>query len=211
MPSSQEILGLLTATAHRAMGVAIAWHVLVVAAVVALAFGWRPSSQRAAQLLSLPLLSVGLVAAATGNPFNALVFTVLAVVLAVLARHAPPEPARLASLPSLVIGSAMLAVGWVYPHFLDDLHPMTYLYAAPLGVVPCATLYLVIGSALVSPLGGRAWTAILALLGLIYGVTGVVLLGVVLDVGLVAGGLALSVTLLAHPPPATLRRAARAS
>ncbi len=210
MPTTADILALLTATAHRALGVAIIWHCLVLAAIVGLAAGWRPSSRRAAQLLSLPLLSVGVVAFATANPFNGIVFTLLPVVLVILARRASPEPARLASPAAVGIGVAMLAVGWFYPHFLDDLVTVSYLFAAPLGVVPCATLYLVIGTALVGGLGGRAWSGVLAALGLIYGVTGVAMLGVWLDVGLIAGGVALAVDLLVRPRGSRLDRTADA-
>lgn len=33
----------------------------------------------------------------------------------------------------------MLAIGWIYPHFLDG-PAVDYLHAAPVGLVPCPTL-----------------------------------------------------------------------
>jgi hypothetical protein len=71
----------------------------------------------------------------------------------------------------------------------------TYLYGAPLGVVPCPTLMAVLGLTL---LGGgfrsRAWSLTLVGLGLLYGVVGVAWFGVILDAILVAGAAALAAT-----------------
>jgi hypothetical protein len=67
-----------------------------------------------------------------------------------------------------------------------------YLYAAPTGVVPCPSLSLVVGFALLSGgLGSRAWSLALAIAGLFYGLFGVARLGVRLDIVLVGGSAAL--------------------
>lgn len=194
---------MLAASAHLGVPIAIAWHVAIVAVVIALDGGWRPTTARVRQLLSLPFLSVAVVSVASGNAFNQVAFTSLAVVFATLALAEPAEPAEPAQPGPpifIALGCTMIAIAWVYPHFLESLHPCTYLYAAPIGVVPSPTLYLVIGFALIGPVGGRAWMAILAALGILYGVTGVALLGVRLDIGLVVGGTALVVRLVAERP-----------
>jgi hypothetical protein len=54
------------------------------------------------------------------------------------------------------IGVSMIAFGWLYPHFLESHPATTYLFAAPTGVIPCPTLSLVIGFALLS--GGLVLT-----------------------------------------------------
>jgi hypothetical protein len=91
-------------------------------------------------------------------------------------------------------GVASLSYGWLYPHFLD-VDPIAYLVAAPVGLVPCPTLAVVIGVALLGGgLGSRAWSLVLAALGLFYGLFGVFRLGVLLDLGLL---LAATVLLLA--------------
>jgi len=215
MPSAERILEITTATAHRAIGIAAAWHVIALIAIVALALGWRPSRRRAAALLAAPFLSVGIVSVAGSNPFNGIVFCAAAVTLAVLARKDSPAPIAASSRAMSAVGSALAAVGWVYPHFLADLHPAVYLVAAPLGVVPCATLYFVIGAALALGIGTRGWRATLAALGMIYGVIGISVLGVALDAGLVAGALALAITMAeparrpAHPSTVWGRRDSR--
>ena len=94
----------------------------------------------------------------------------------------------------------MIAFAWIYPHFLEGLSPGTSLWAAPMGVIPCPTLSLVIGFALLfDGFGSRSWSLILAGVGLFYGLFGAARLGVVLDVVLVGGASALLVrTLLPH-------------
>jgi hypothetical protein len=82
----------------------------------------------------------------------------------------------------------MATFGLVYPHFTHTSSPFGYLYAAPTGLVPCPTLSLAIGVALIADgLGSRAFSLVLAAAGLFYGIFGVARLGVLLDVGLVAG------------------------
>jgi len=91
----------------------------------------------------------------------------------------------------------MIAFATFYPHFLSDRTPVAYLYAAPTGVIPCPTLSLVIGFALLGGgLRAPVWSSVLAAVGLFYGLFGVARLGVQLDVALIAGAatlLALSV------------------
>jgi hypothetical protein len=206
MPAPADILALLFASAQRALPVAVAWHVLGLAALVALARGWRPSTRLVGRLLGLPFLSVGGVSLATGNAFNGIVFTAAGLVLALLGWSASPERVRGRPAAAAALGIPLLAAGWFYPHFLPDLHPAAYLVAAPVGVVPCATLYVVVGLALVCRITGRAATGLLAMLALIYGLMGVAVLGVWLDVGLLAGALALAAGLRARSPLGTSRR-----
>lgn len=81
-----------------------------------------------------------------------------------------------------------MVFAWVYPHFLVGRSPLAYLVGSPMGLIPCPTLALVMGLALVAggP-GGRSTSLLLALAGLFYAVFGVARLGVVLDVALLAG------------------------
>jgi hypothetical protein len=76
----------------------------------------------------------------------------------------------------------------VYPHFLHTRTWAEYIYAAPLGLIPCPTLSAVIGATLIlGLLQSKAWSLAVALAGLLYGVIGVFRLGVGLDVALIAG------------------------
>jgi hypothetical protein len=196
MPDSTTILVGLSAIANRAIGAAIAWHVVVAIALIALAIGWRPSQRLARALIAAPLASVAAFALVFGNPFNGVMFAAGSVALAALARVGDRRPAQRGSAWASGIGIASIAFGWVYPHFLDG-HPTAYLIAAPLGLVPCPTLAAAIGFALLGGgLGARAWGLALAALGLFYGLFGVLRLGVRLDVGLVLGAITLLVTVL---------------
>jgi hypothetical protein len=196
MPSPSEILGGLKYIANAWSTYAIVWHGLIGAALTALVVGWRPTRRQAGVLLVLPLLSVSIFAARAGNPFNATLFAAAAIVLgaisARLADLALPRPSRAAAMT----GIAMIAFGWIYPHFLDG-PALRYLYAAPVGLIPCPTLSVVVGFALLAGgLGSRAWALVLASTGLFYGLFGAIRLGVRLDAGLIAGAAVLAVVAL---------------
>jgi hypothetical protein len=206
MPSAAEILANLRDVANGAVVVAALWHALLAAAGVALALGWRPSQRLAGRLLAAPLASVALVAIAFQNAFNAVVFALLAVTHFVLARQGSRDAVRVGSVSGTTAGLLMLGLGWIYPHFLADNGSWRYFYAAPAGVVPCATLYVVLGLALLGA-SPRAASTVLAAAGLFFGVFGVAVLGVRLDLGLVIGSLALGLQGVRRPLAARERPA----
>jgi hypothetical protein len=192
MPTPSAILDSLTRIANEAIALAITWHLVLAVVIVLLLASWRPMQRTARVLIAVPLLSVAALAAAFGNPFTALVLGAGAfalIAIGVTARSAPV--ARAGPLASLA-GSAAIAFGWFYPHFLDGGW-VRYLYASPFGLVPCPTLAVACGFALLGGgLGSRAWTFTLAALGLFYGGFGVLRLGVYLDVPLIAVAAALA-------------------
>ena len=192
MPSSDSIRAGLTAIANDWRSLAVAWHLMLFGLLLPVVAGWRPSSRFVAQLLTTPVLSVSAVGWISGNPFNAVVFAALAVVLASAAtglRNARLELAR----PWLVPGAALVAFGSTYPHFLSTESLAAYIYAAPFGLLPCPTLSVVIGITLMcGNFGSTVWTTTLMGAALLYGVLGVFRLGVVLDVGLLAGAMMLA-------------------
>ena len=194
MPSPEQILAGLSAISNKATTVAIIWHLLVLGGLVAVLGRWRPSRRTLAVLLVLPLLSVAGAAWAFGNPFNGTCFIVLAVALGVLGLRLPRVAASRGPTWTLVTGALIAGFGFFYPHFLESGSWLSYLYAAPTGLVPCPTISLVIGLALVADgLGSRAWCLTLAAAGLFYGLFGILRLGVYLDVGLLFGAAALFV------------------
>ena len=193
MPRAADILDGLSAIANQATGVAVAWHILIATALVALVSGWRPSQRTARLLIGMPLASVAAVAIAFANPFNGLVFTASALAMTALAMRGDRRPVWRGSAWTRAIGLVMIAFGWVYPHFLEG-PAIAYLYASPVGLVPCPTLAVAIGFALLgNGLGSRAWGLTLAAVGLFYGLFGVLRLGVFLDIALVGGAIALVV------------------
>lgn len=193
MPSATEILAGLTRIANEAVVVAMFWHLLVAASIVALWAGVRPSQRLASVLLSLPLASVAVLALVFDNPFNGAVLAFGAVGLALLAAVTPPSPpVALASTWSAWLGVGLVAFGWAYPHFLEGYPSIAYAYAAPLGVLPCPTLSLAVGAALAGGgLAGGWWRVALAVLASFYGLFGVIRLGVWIDGALLLGAAAL--------------------
>jgi hypothetical protein len=194
MPSSQVVLDGLRAIANTWQGLAIAWHVALAASLAALVLGWRPAKRLAGALFAIPLVSVSALAWLAGNPFNGTVFAILAVGLAGQAVRLPHGRVAVASPWHVAAGGLLTAFGWVYPHFLATQSPATYLYAAPLGLIPCPTLSALVGLALmIDGLGSRWWSMTLALGGAAYGLIGWLRLGVTIDVILLAGAVALGI------------------
>jgi hypothetical protein len=188
--------------ANRAYVLAIAWHVVVALAVVALLIGWRPTTRTARIALVTPLASVAALAFAFGNPFNGIVFAAATIALAAVGATGDSGTVSAGTSVTSVAGIFMIVFGWVYPHFLDG--PATaYFYAAPVGLVPCPTLSIAIGFALIgNGLGRRAWSGALAVLGIAYGAFGAIRLGVTLDLALVAGAVTLAAA--GHPRVAAI-------
>jgi hypothetical protein len=198
VPSRDALLTGLTAVANDWRGLAIAWHVAMATLFGAMLFSrWRPSSRLLGQLLAAPLLSVGVVAGVSGNHFNAIVFTILALLFASASAGLSGTPVQLASHGWMAGGVALIVFGSTYPHFLNAGSRMTYLYASPLGLLPCPTLSAVIGTTLVfqslrSPRGSLT----LAAAGALYGTIGVFGLDVALDWGLIAAAAILAAAVL---------------
>lgn len=194
MPSPTDILFNLEHIANDAFPVAVAWHVIALAVVAGLLGGWRPPRRAMELLLAAPFISVSVVAWAFHNPFNGVVFAVLALAAVGLAAHAPLQPVtgeyRWSWPP--IVGGLLVAIGWTYPHFLEGHPAYAYLYGAPLGILPCPTLLFVLGITLIAGgEGRRAWKVMVALASLFYGYVGVFRLGVWLDVALFAGAIPL--------------------
>lgn len=192
MPTVAEILESLASIANERVGLAVAWHVVLLIGLLALGLGWRPSTRLARSVLVLPLASVGVLGFAYGNPFNGFVFAVLSVALLVVGLRAEPAPVHLGPSWAVAASVPLIALGWAYPHFLEPRPAFAYLHSAPLGLIPCPTLSAVIGLALLGGgLGSSGWSLILVTSGLFYGFSGVAQLGVWLDLGLLVGAFAL--------------------
>lgn len=202
MPSTDAILANLAAVANQWQPLAIGWHVMTGALILAMLAGWRPSNRAAARILTLPLFSVSGMAWTSGNPFNGTTFASLALLLAWFATGLSAERIRISSPPVIIPAVFLLAFGWTYPHFLATDRWTTYLYAAPFGLLPCPTLSALIGVTLIFGLfDSVVWPSTLALFGVAYGIIGVFRLGVALDVALLAGAGVLGVLCLSSAFP----------
>ena len=197
MPPSPEILQGLSAIANERRDLAIGWHLALASIVVAVVLGWRPPRRAMGLLLAAPAASVSLLAWVHHNSFNGTVFALLAVALATVALCLPPARLQIGHSVLALPGAVLLAFGWVYPHFLATDSWTAYLYAAPLGLIPCPTLAVLVGSSLLTGgLGSRAWSLIVAGAALVYGFIGAFRLGVAIDLVLLVGAVILTVAAL---------------
>lgn len=188
------ILDGLTSIANDWKGLAIAWHLVLATLCLMLVAGWRPSAPLLGASLALMMMSVSAVAWLSGNPVNGTIFGILSVLIAAAARRCSSAPICIAKGPPAVAGVALVVFGWIYPHFLGTNSWATYLYAAPFGLLPCPTLSVMIGLALlIDDVPSPLWTGTLVLAGLFYGGFGVFRLGVQLDWALLAGCAVLAV------------------
>jgi hypothetical protein len=195
MPSSQGILEQLGMIANRWWSIAAAWHVVFGGMFIALAGGWRPSHRLLAVIVVPALASVSAVAWSAGNPFNGAVFAMLAVALTALMRTLPAGPIRLSSPATLSVAAALSLFSLIYPHFSPTESWVRLLLVAPLGLIPCPTLSMLVAVTLMARgFHSTRWSVILSAAGLIYGVIGVFALRVGIDVVLIAGALILSLT-----------------
>ncbi len=201
MPPPSAIIEGLRALANNFEFIAILWHVVFVIIIVALIMGWRPSKKLAATALAVPLLSVSIFAWIQDNPFNGTVFLLFALLLVIIGLRLSIGKVQGAPTWAVIIGFLMVIFGWIYPHFLESGHWIEYLYAAPTGLIPCPTLSISIGFALLaSGMSSRVWAVSLAVLGLFYGLFGAFRLGVLMDTGLIVGALAFLVLAFSMKP-----------
>ena len=187
MPSAEELLPTITAAVHATRWLAVVWHGVLLVVLVVLASGQRPSRRLALLALALPLASVSAVAAWAGIAFNAIVFAALVLAAVGASFAAEPVPVESGSTWARLLGGALIAFGWFYPHFVDG-NALAYAIASPFAVIPCPTLAVVSGFLLRGGgLGSRTTTLLFSAATLFYGLVGVFRLGVVIDVALLAG------------------------
>ncbi len=192
MPTTDQILSQLQTTANTWLPLSVLWHLAFALFSIALISGARPSRRTCGILLSLSLLSVSTVAWFSSNPFNGALSALIGILLIAVAAKLPPGEVRVASSWWKLPGILMIVIGWAYPHFLEGPTPLLYLYAAPTGLIPCPTLSIVIGFALVlRNLESRSYSRILGAAGLFYGITGVMQLHVAIDWILLFGAIVL--------------------
>lgn len=188
MPAADQILNGLTLIANDWPRLALLWHAYFAVLLVALAAGWRPQRRDLGLYLVLPLISVSALAWFNGDPFTGTVVASAGFALLVITAFLGRERVAFGPWWLIVPGAALVAFGWVYPEHIHAEGYLDYLYRAPTGLLPCPTLAVLCGMAIMfAGLGSRAYCYVLALTGAFYGLTGALYLGVAMDWALVAG------------------------
>lgn len=193
MPTPTDLLAQLQQTADAFTPVALAWHLAVIAALACLDFGvWRPRAPDAVWLAGGPVVSAAMIAFASGNLFNAIVLGAIVIALGALAGQLPERTLTPAAPGWRLLGLGAVGYALAYPHFVT-IAAWSDLGLVPTGVLPCPSLALTVGFGLLgNGFGSRAWSWLAATAAALYGVFGVVRLGVWLDLGLVAAAVALA-------------------
>ena len=199
MPSPEQILEASTMIANRWLSLAVAWHA-VIGIVVVLIIARAVTRRAIAAVLAVAMASVSVMAWSVNNPFNGGVFAIMAIGQTWIVTRTPRATLQPASTALMASGALFAAFGWFYPHFLPDRSPWIYVYAAPMGLLPCPTLAMIAGVALMAGvLETRARALLIGVAALIYGLIGVIVLGVTIDVMLIAAAIVVLVAGLTKP------------
>jgi hypothetical protein len=198
MPTTTEILEGLRSISNNYTLISIYWHIVFYIVITLILFSvWRPSYRMAGILLTLPFVTVAALALNSGNPFNGFLFTILVVLWMLYCFKLTQEHAQYSTALYRIAGILLLLFGLWYPHFIEGDSVLVYLYAAPTGLIPCPTLSIAIGIALIyNGFNSNPLKIILICFGLFYGLFGILKLGVYLDVVLLIGTIVLLIQFL---------------
>jgi hypothetical protein len=197
MLKSKDIINGLQSIVNDYSAFAMIWHAIFYILIAALIAKWVPSNKLFGLLTCLPLISVAIFAWLTGNPFNGAVFSIATILLIIFGIKADGQPIYYSQLPFIIAGILMISFGLVYPHFINPDSIIKYLYASPAGLIPCPTLSVIIGFLLLyNGFSSQPITLTLLVLGLFYGIFGVLKLAVYLDLFLICGTFTLLVKYL---------------
>ena len=192
MPTRDEILASLVSLANEYFEIAITWHIIILMIIAALFAGWKPGNSLMILLLSVLLMSVSVFAGIAGNIFNAAIFAFLVIVSIYATLRSDNGIIRGDRSWPDIAGLLLIIFGLIYPEFLKTDSFLEFAYAAPTGLIPCPTLCVLTGFALLyKGFGSVLWSLTIVAAGLFYGLFGVFYLRINLDWFLVAGSLIL--------------------
>lgn len=184
--SPSAILKFLEMVANNNLSVNAAMHLVVLVALGAVFLVKDASIRRLLFQASVSILfvSVAAHAAAFGNPFTSATFSLLGIAaiaeLVWYRNDVAPSGSRLQSGLALVF----ILIGLWYPDFVHKSGAATLLFSA-VGVIPCPTLLAGIGLlTLVYRGSGKLQYGVAVFMGLLYGIIGIFVLKVYLDVAL---------------------------
>jgi len=190
MPTPEEILTGLQQIADEHSLIANFWHIVIYLYIASLIFRRKVPRREISLFISVPLLSVSVLAWNTGNPFNGTVFAFLFLLAIYFGLKNQPETIHVSGIFFRMAGVVLMLFGLMYPHFTEI--NLSLLIQSPLGLIPCPTLSLIIGFTLFfRGFGSKPLVVLYTVAGLFYGFFGAFRLGVKVDAVLIAGSLIL--------------------
>ena len=128
--------------------------------------------------------SVTLNAVIFGNPFHAVTFGILALTALVQPFVRKNNIQISSSKWNIVVALFFILIGLWYPEFVEK-NALMLLMVSPVGIIPCPTLLTAIGLLLIIlPSVSRVQYVITIIMGIVYGVIGVMVFKVYLDIAL---------------------------
>jgi hypothetical protein len=181
MPPTEEILRSLKFISENYITVSIVWHLLVYFSFLLLFFQRRkPTKRTSGFLMTLPIFSVAVISALSANFFNAIVFFIIGLLIFIFCFRLSRNSGFNSPWFIKLAGIIFILSACLYPHFSENLS-LIFL-TAPIGVIPCPTLLLVIGVTLIVGPLSQKWTIVLICAALFYGLFGMIRLKVNIDV-----------------------------
>jgi len=184
--NGQEIVKYLEMVANSNLGVNFLMH-LVVFLTLAVIFMAKSNQVKRfffQTALSGLFLSVMVNAIIHGNPFHIFTFAILTVTALAQLFFGKQKIELTSSRTTKAIAFFFIFIGIWYPDFIEK-NLLMLLLVSPVGVIPCPTLLTTLGlMTLVAPSLSKTEYLITAIMGLIYGIIGVFILKVYLDITL---------------------------
>lgn len=182
MIQPNRLLESLFYIATRYQEFAIFWHLVIYLLLFFIIKQRRLPVVSLSLMIALLFFSVSAFAWQVKNPFNLAAFIMLGVSLIAASISLKRGSITFSSLQfSTITGIVSLLAGLFYPHFFGS-DWIKYLYAAPVGLIPCPTLLVAGGIVLIFMRNVPAWRLIILLVfEMFYGTVGAFVLGVGMD------------------------------
>ena len=181
-----EILNYLEVLANNSLWVNFLMHIVALMALIAVFVLTKQNLKRwiFQGAVSILFLSVTIHALIFGNPFHTVTFGLLALT-ALVQLFVKKENIRAAESKWITaIALFFIFIGLWYPEFVDK-NALMLLMVSPVGVIPCPTLLTTIGLLMLTmPSVSKAQYIITIAMGIVYGVIGVFVFKVYLDITL---------------------------
>lgn len=184
--NTEIILKYLEMVANNNLFLNFSMHIVALIALVSIFIVKRENIKRLIfhASVSIMFLSVTINALVFGNPFHAVTFGILALTALAQLFVAKNNIQITSSKWHIAVALFFIFLGLWYPEFVEK-NAVMLLMVAPMGVIPCPTLLTTLGLlTLVLPSVSKFQYVITIITGLIYGLIGVFVFNVALDITL---------------------------